>query len=109
MNNYQKYFLTACIGLLTLYLATSIPPEKVEISEVRPSMAGEKVRVTGEVANPAGRNHFFFTLKNREKSIEAVKFDKRPSHAQGEKVTLEGEVSMYRGELQIIVDRIKNR
>lgn len=109
MNNYQKSFLVACTGLLALFLATSIPPEKVEISRIEPSMAGEKVRVQGHVANPAGREHFFFTLKNQDSSIEAVKFDSRPSHAQGEKVTLEGEVSMYEGELQIIVDRIKNR
>lgn len=106
---YRISFLLATLGLTILFAATQISPETVEISEIKPAMAGEKVTVKGEITDPAGKQNFFFNLTKDNRSIEAVEFDSRPSYTAGEKVTVEGEIAMHQGELELIIDDIRPR
>ena len=109
MNDEELYrisFFLALAGLTLMYSSTFLSPEKVAVSEIGPEMTGEKVRVSGTVTEASGDQHFFFTLSDDSSQIKAVQFDTSPGYTDGENVTVTGEVTMYRGSEEIIVESI---
>ena len=74
-----------------------------------------EVRVTGEISNfrPSSTGHWYFTMKDKDAAISAVMFKNRINGIKftpkdGEKVTVEGSLSVYpqRGSYQIICEKI---
>ncbi|QKQ98746.1 hypothetical protein GKQ38_04440 [Candidatus Nanohaloarchaea archaeon] len=106
---YRLAFLLALAGLTLMYGATFLEPQKVHVSELKPAMVGEKVKISGTVQEPSGSKHFFFTLKEGNSTVRAVKFDTSPGYTSGAEVTVTGEITMYKGELEIIVQKIRPR
>lgn len=100
-------FFLAFTGLIAMYGSTFLAPQKAQLSSIGPEDVGEKVKVSGTVKNPSGSQHFFFKLSNNKSSIQAVKFDSTPGFKEGEKVTVTGEVTMYKGSKEIIVSKIR--
>ena len=104
---YRLSFFLALTGLVMMYSSTFISPEKASVSEIGPGMTGEKVKVSGTVTEASGDQHFFFQLSSGDSKIQAVQFDTSPSYTDGENVTVTGEVTMYRGSEEIIVESIE--
>ena len=112
MENEELYrisFFLALVGLVMMYSSTFLSPEEVAVSDIGPGMTGEKVKVSGTVTAASGDQHFFFNLSSDSAQIRAVQFDTSPSYTSGEKVTVTGEVTMYRGSEEIIVESIEAR
>jgi|SRR6056297_296483 len=74
------------------------------------------VTIEGEVSNfrPAASGHWYFTLKDREATIQAVMFKYRSSRvtfspSDGQKVVVRGNISVYakRGNYQIICETME--
>ena len=105
---YRLSFFLALTGLVMMYSSTFISPEKVSVSDIGPGMTGEKVQVSGTVTEASGDQHFFFNLSSGDSEIRAVQFDTSPGYTDGENVTLTGEVTMYKGSEEIIVESIKS-
>lgn len=112
MNDEELYrisFFLALAGLTLMYSSTFLSPEKVAVSEIGPEMTGEKVTVSGTVIEASGDQHFFFNLSSEGYEIRAVQFDTSPGYTDGENVTVTGEVTMYRGSEEIIIEDIEPR
>lgn len=106
---YRLSLLFAVIGLLTLAgSAEFLKPDHVPVSEITRDMNGEKIRTTGIVHSPRHiKGHLFFDLKYRGDTIKAVEFSSDRKLNETEKVNLEGAVTVYQGELEIVADRIE--
>lgn len=106
---YEKALATvlAVTGLSLMYHAAGQPPEKVSIGEINERMVGEKVTVYGEVRNlSASEDALFFTLKNSTEKIRATSFRENLLVTNKSRVQAQGKVSLYQGEVQLIVNRI---
>lgn len=106
---YRVSFFLALAGLTLMYSSTFLSPEEVAVSDIGPGMAGEKVKVSGTVTAASGDQHFFFNLSDGSSEIQAVQFDTSPDYTDGENVTVTGEVTMYRGSEEIIVESIESK
>ncbi|MFB6208851.1 MAG: exodeoxyribonuclease VII large subunit [Candidatus Nanohaloarchaea archaeon] len=85
-------------------------PEKVRVDEIKTSMVGDVVGVSGEVANYSyyGGNSFF-QLKDGNSSIKAVQFDSEKRLEEGKEVRVKGELAIYKGKMEIIVDSVEKK
>jgi len=88
------------LGIIT----ASAEPQSVAPEKVDQSMLGKEIAVEGSVNNLSRHEqHAFFKVG----SLNAVMFDHPRFIFNNEKVTLEGRVDMYEGDLQIVGNRIK--
>ena len=99
----------ALIGLSLMSLAADQPPEKASIGELNERMVGEKVTVEGEIRNlSASEDTLFFTLRNGSEKIKAVTFRENLLITEGSKIKAEGKVTIYNGDLELVVKNIRN-
>ena len=109
-------FLGSVAGIVAIYIVVlniSIP--MTSIGEITGASVGSDVNVTGEVSDVyrhAG-GHIFFTLEDGSGSIKVVLWDDVVSEMErrgrdaslikdGTFLNVVGEVTMYRGELEVI-------
>lgn len=98
------------IGLLIIYISSLLlTAESVVITNISRQRAGERVQIVGQVT---AVNHnsgtTFLTLKDKTGSIPGVIFSQYNISA-GEEVVAEGEIDIYQGELEMIVNKIERR
>lgn len=90
--------------------AENIEPQEVEIEELSSSDTGKIVTVEGEVVSSSFRkNNLFLTVEDGTGRIKIVMFDATKNIREGERAVIEGEVTLYRGELEIIADSISRK
>lgn len=109
MDSLQRLaFLLVLVGISTIY-ATSLlfSPDKVSVSQIGDGLLGESVRVSGTVRDLSNtEDAVFFDLEGEESEIRAVYFGSSLDVEEGERYIFDGRVDIYRGELEIVVDRV---
>ncbi len=99
-------------GLLALFILSQEPKRIVFIKEINEKMIGEKVSVTGIIENLLVENSLMMQLadENTNEKIKIVMFDPQQGvldgFHDGDKVAVSGEISIYKGELEIIANKI---
>jgi RecJ-like exonuclease len=108
---YRLSILIAVIGLLTLAgSAKYLKPDKVPVSEITKEMNGEKIRTTGAVSNPQQiKGHLFFDLTWRGDTVKVAEFNSNRQLKKAQRIDVEGSVSMYQGDLQIVASEISSK
>lgn len=111
-------FITSIIGLATIYIGTLLTEAKeVEISEINERDIGRLVKVKGKISWKyfSKKGNLFFKLKNKGEEIKVVVFKdlidrlgiKGEEIKKGKGVSVLGTVEKYKGEIEIIPERIK--
>ncbi|MFB6199626.1 MAG: exodeoxyribonuclease VII large subunit [Candidatus Nanohaloarchaea archaeon] len=101
----------AAVGI-ALMLASSkyMEPEKTRIGEIDRTMTGQKVQLQGTVKKSTYTDkHTFLTLKDGKNSITVAAFNTQKQFPENVSVTVEGEVKLYKGRLEVIADEIKRK
>jgi DNA/RNA endonuclease YhcR with UshA esterase domain len=108
---YGLCIVLSLIGLSGIYYSAEyMTPEKINISSVETGMTGEVVTVTGSVGDPYFNNGtFMMTLEDDTDSIPVIMFDADRSFLADERVAVEGTVTLYEGETEIVADRITQK
>jgi len=107
-----KYSLLAIIaGLVGLYLASIyIEPEKIPLSEIDEKFLGKFISTEGFVREVKFSNSstLFVTIENNQSRIIAIQFGASDTHlAIGDFILVKGEVSRYKGELELVAKEIR--
>lgn len=102
-----KYSLAAIIiGLLGLYLASIyIEPEKVSLSEIDEKLGGKFIATQGIATEVKISNSstLFMTLESNNSRIKLIQFGvSNTDISEGDSVLVRGEVTRYKGEIEII-------
>lgn len=114
MKRQHLYYICiglAAVGVATVYASSMyIEPESFDINQLQRSWQGRKVVLTGNVSDPykAG-GHSFFELDDGTGRINAVAFNSELELEEGQSVSVEGRLSMYEGQLEVIVDELERR
>ena len=107
----------AVIGIIAIYLSiTLLGPEHLEIGSISEKDSGRQVSVNGTINSLSTSNgNIFIELEDATGSITVVLFERT---ARGQKayelqendsVAVNGQVSIYKSELEIIASKIENR
>lgn len=99
-------FFISIIGLILIYVASEFySPEKVNPWEIEESMIGKYISTEGKVKKVwIKEDNLFFMLENS--SILFVDFNYKIRPDVGDFVELEGRVSRYKGNLEVLVDKL---
>lgn len=108
------FSVAGIISLITFSYFTS--PEKVEISSIDENDIGSEVEIRGSIENiyESEGGGIFFHVKDEEGGIDVALFSEAVKDMgvdksllyEGKEVIIEGEVDMYKGEIQIIPDKV---
>lgn len=93
--------------------------DTVDISDIEPSMEGREVKLSGMISdlNTSQKGHSFFKVSNGTDTIKGVLFNSENKQLGGrlellneyadtsKSLQLEGQISIYKGDLQIIVSK----
>ena len=108
-SNLLKLSLSvSLVGLLALLvLSEFVDPTPTAVGELNQKI-GDYVYVEGEVESARyGESTAFFTVADETDDILVVVFEElEPSIAEGDLVGVSGEVSLYKGKMEIIADRL---
>lgn len=105
---YRLSLLIGALGIALIYGSSLyIEPEKVNSTEIKPSWSGKKVLLEGNATgvSSAGK-HLFFDLEGSEGEIKVAEFESDTNMSSGEKVVVEGRVTMYQGNLEVVAEEI---
>lgn len=106
---YKLSVLMSVLGLSLMYASSLyIEPPKVDIGSIDSSWNGRPVTVEGEIQryiNASG--NAFIDLGDTTGNIAVLKFEDAPELSKGERIAVEGNVELYRGEIEIIADKIE--
>ena len=105
--------LLAIVGVAGIVIISSLPGEILAVREITRSRIGQIVTVSGAASAASLRNGtLFITLADDTGSIAVVMFE-RTSRGQalstigiGSNLTVTGKITLYRGELEVVADRI---
>lgn len=103
-------FLFSIVGIISLFFLNRFAqPEQVKISQLKEGM--NSVRVLGEIKSKyiSKTGTTFLQLNDKSGAIKAVAFKgvSADSIQRGDFVEVIGEVQEYRGELEVIVKKIR--
>jgi RecJ-like exonuclease len=100
------YLLLASFGLLGLAFAGTQKPEKTDIGEIEPEDIGEKILIEGKVEKSYSTGDSgFLTVSDGTGNISVVSFDARTHFSEDERIRFSGRVTLYQGELELVVDQ----
>jgi DNA/RNA endonuclease YhcR with UshA esterase domain len=99
----------AVAGLSLIYVAgENIEPETVAVENISTTDTGEIVTVEGTVASSSFvEGNLFLDIKGETGSIGVSNFGANQNFREGEKVSIEGEVTIYEGELGLVANSIE--
>ena len=107
----------AVIGIIAIYLSITLPgPERLKIESIDEKDSGRLVSVNGTINSISASNgNIFIGLEDATGNITVVMFERT---ARGQKVyelqendsvVVDGQVGIYKSELEIIASKIENR
>lgn len=113
-EGFFKKLCIACsiIGFISLvFLSNYSVPSKKSLNELNDKSAGLFVEVEGIVEKPSeSKKTLFFMLSNDNESLRAVLFNpKKEERAlvfEGNKLSVQGKIQEFKGNLEIIVEKI---
>jgi len=96
------------LGMLLVWLGSmTYTPPTVEIGKISTSNLGDYVKVCGTASNINQRDTFTsFILESNQQSIKSIAF-KDLDLEQGQAYCINGRVDLYKGELEIVADKVK--
>lgn len=106
----QTALLVSLLGLFSLVVSAEFfEPELVNVAELEDKVE-QIVLVQGEVAKATQKPDVnFFDLKDQTGTITIVAFGSMDRLARGAEIEVQGKVAIYKGELEVIADRIEVR
>jgi len=107
-----KYSLVAAaLGLVGLYITTLlIEPQYVPLQGIDDSLVGKVISTEGHVKSSyiSNTSTMFTTIEENGSSIEVVSFNTNNlSFESGDMIKISGEVSKYKGKLEIAAREIE--
>jgi len=103
----------AAAGIILLTLAAYfLQPAKIAISEIDESQVGKVARITGTIESISGTDTRFLKLSDGYGSITIVVFEREARNIDmeglkvGEEISLTGKISLYRGEIEVILSSL---
>lgn len=114
---YYFCLIFSAVGIVSLMVFSSMTsPEKVEVSSIGEDDIGSEVEVRGYIESvyKSEDGDIFFHVKEGKSVIDIALFSEDVKEMgiqenmihEDKEVIIEGEVGMYRGELQILPDKI---
>ncbi|MFB6208361.1 MAG: hypothetical protein ABEJ69_03355 [Candidatus Nanohaloarchaea archaeon] len=105
---YRLSVVLAVIGLgLMSVAAVKMQPEEMSADDIDESMVGKPVKLNGTIHDYYTDDETeFFELHDETGSIKVVNFDPRQRKGLGHPITVTGEVSLYKGELEVVAREI---
>ncbi|MFB6204263.1 MAG: hypothetical protein ABEJ75_01325 [Candidatus Nanohaloarchaea archaeon] len=107
-NLYRVSVLLAATGLALMYIGSArLAPVEVDAADIDESLVGDIVKINGTIQDYYTNDDTeFFTLKDSTGSIRVVNFDPVRRKGLGRPITVSGEVSLYQGELELVVREV---
>ena len=112
----EKVLLRFCLVLsvlgitLTYFASITYSPEEIDIGDIDRADIGEQISITGNATDTYMSDEtLFLKLRDSSGSIDVVKFDHKGEKIRRQKVTIEGTITTYQGELEIIAEEINKR
>lgn len=106
-RQYVLSVILAVVGLSAMaWASVYVEPQEADVEDVKPSWSGRVVEVSGN-ASDFGRSQdtVFFQLGDSTGRVDVVQFSSDLEEVSGP-VEVEGEVGIYKGEMQIIADDV---
>lgn len=101
--------LFVAVGIVVVYVASVVyAPPHVRVADVDGSYVGKTIRVDGNITRHQETDAAtFMTIQDGSSRITGVAFQdvRRPERYQ--EYVIEGEVGLYRGELELIVSALE--
>lgn len=98
------------VGFVALFFISQQNVGKtVQIAEISETMLGERVSVQGVITNIRQGNNLIMILvdeNDNSKMIKVVLFDNNVELENGDFVVVRGEISIFRGDLEITATKI---
>lgn len=106
---YKASIFFAVIGLTLMYFSSLyLDLEHVGIGEIERSWSGKNVKISGEVTSfSKSSGHAFFDVNDSTGEVMVVDFDSDLELEEGEEVNVTGQVSIYRGQLEVIAKEVQ--
>jgi len=101
----------AVIGLGVMFVtAENIEPETAQIESLSSSQTGEIITVEGEIISSQFTDgNLFLTVEDETGSMSVADFNSNKNFQEGDKVSIEGEITLYEGELELIAQAIERQ
>lgn len=99
----SRLLLVAAAGLLILSSTGQKTPEHEKIEDLGPGKTGEKVLVSGKVKDFRSFNEsYFMNISDETGEVRVIDFNSGKIFSEGEKVSVNGRITVYHGELEVI-------
>jgi RecJ-like exonuclease len=93
---------------LIYYAGENIEPETVAIENISTTDTGEIITVEGTITSSSFiEGNLFLDLEDETGSISVSNFGANQNFREGETVSVEGEVTIYEGELSLVANSIE--
>ena len=101
-------FIFSIVGVMALFLISeNIRPQEMKTSEIRCTDAGKDIKIHGKVTGVDEKEDVVIITLAQEETIKLIAFrDGKLNLQKGQKIEAEGEVRDYKGNLEIIADKI---
>lgn len=102
-------FFSSIIGIVVLYIFTLfLEPYQLSIASIMDTDIGKMISVKGTVKSVYfSEKTLFFELHDNGRKIDVVSFDNKLNTTENSSITVIGRLSMYKGNAEIIVEKIK--
>lgn len=108
-------FAVAVLGVVVLFFIVQLTePLAVRIVEINEAMSGQSVITNGTISSFSTKDGNVFLTLSDEKEIKVVMFKKDAERnniyqlKDGDQIRVNGKVSVYRDELEIVAEQIEN-
>ncbi len=116
MNVKELSLIVAIIGIVMIFaVSVFIEPEQVPIGSIEFSDSGRHVIINGTISEMSvSGGHIFLTVEDSTGSILVVMFERDANQdvynmKAGNNVVIEGQINVYKNELEIIARDIKEK
>ncbi len=107
VSNYIAVSLLV-FGLILLGAAEVFyAPVEISPSEIDKSLLGDRVITEGTITDITDLEDITFLKIKQNPDLKVVKFTPDLDASKGDKVLIEGEVDLYQGDVELMVDEIK--
>lgn len=111
-------FALSLIGiLLLLFLAVSLPPRKIVISKINPSLLNKQIKTSGQIIKIRTYNISpqkilqILEIKDLDSmaNIEVILNNPQTDLEKNQNITVTGKINQYKDSLQIQADKVYTR
>lgn len=102
-----RLLLISSVLILGLSYSAQGNPENRKINSIQPGDIGEEIQVQGKIKSFESYNStIFMNISGETGDISAVRFRSTKRFSKNQRVRAHGEVTMYNGKLELVLDSI---